>query len=266
MKGAPNHRPQREKSLRSSAGIDKAAGEPHFSDEHETESPTADPGTSMARTANAGLEADASAFLCRGQAADAGLSGGPAEIDRQAGRLVVWARQSGLILPDTFLTGCDKHPGDTAEHEVFHRPGDNRALKRTYPGTFGVTADAKGNHTAATPLFYLHRLQLMNHVFDSDMRLEGIALGHSPLIGQRGKQPSIVISQPWIRAADLANPHPSEAEIAQFMRKLGFEPLTSVCFGWHRAADGMTVVDARPDNFIMSAEGVVPVDLVVTDK
>ena len=36
-------------------------------------------------------------------------------------------------------------------------------------------------------------------------------------IGATSDQPSMVISQPWIRPADPTNPHPSGAEIVEFM-------------------------------------------------
>ena len=66
---------------------------------------------------------------------------------------------------------------------MFYRACDNRAVKRTYPGTFGVTPDPKGEQRAATPLFYLLRLGLMNGVFGSDLRLEGIVFGKPLLLG-----------------------------------------------------------------------------------
>src|SRR5438445_12492465 len=110
-----------------------------------------------------------------------------------------------------------KHQSTTAEHQVFYRESDNRAVKLTHPGTFGVTPDPKGAQRAATPLFYLHRLALMNRVFKSNLRLEGILLEKSLIIGIAGEQPSAAISQPWIRPADPQHPHPSEREIADFM-------------------------------------------------
>jgi hypothetical protein len=104
----------------------------------------------------------------------------------------------------------------------------------------------------------------MNRVFQSDMRLEGVAFGKSLLIFAQGEQPSIVVSQPWIRAADPANPHPTGKEIDEFMISLGFALSKHSYFGWHREEDGVKILDARPDNFIKSAAGVVPIDLVVS--
>ena len=247
-------------------GVDNRRRPSQRSSVDESKSQTTDSGTRLAGAADADLAADAAAFLGRGQAADAGLRGDAAEINRQARRLTDWARERRAVLSDSIFADLEKHPGATAEHEVFHRTRDNRAVKRTYAGTFGVTPDVKGNQRAATPLFYLCRLALMNQVFCSGLRLEGVAFGTSLLLGQHGLQPCLVISQPWIRAGDPANPHPTDSEIEAFMRSLDFEPLPGSYFGWRRPADAVVIVDARRDNFIKSSEGVVPIDLVVELK
>ena len=256
-------KPRKHNSSPSPAKVDKEHAAPQAEPANETADTDTDSSAEVVGASDADLAEDAAAHISRGQAADAGLRGGPQEIDRQAGLLVEWARQCGRILPDSFFVSLQKHPGVTAEHEVFHRPADNRAIKRSYAGTFGVTPGLKGQQTAATPLFYLRRLSMMNRVFNADLRLEGVAFGQSLLLGQSGPQPSIVISQPWVRAADPANPHPTEQGAAELMSSLGFELLPLAYFGWLRAADGVKIVDARPDNFIKSAEGVVAIDLVI---
>ncbi len=218
----------------------------------------------MARPAHGSLTADAAAHLARSGYTVEGFGGGTPEIDRQAGCLIEWARLRGVLLTEAHFTRLKKHESATAEHEVFFRDSDNRVVKRTYPGTFGVTPEAKGRQQHATPLFYLHRLDLMNRVFHSDLRMEGITLGTSLLIGAQGIHASVVISQPWIRAADPRRPHPSLREIGDFMKSLGFVPLVASYHGWYRGTDETTVLDARPDNFIKSPVGVVPIDLVVS--
>ena len=40
--------------------------------------------------------------------------------------------------------------------------------------------------------------------------------------------------------------------------------VTRSYYGWQRKADAITILDARPDNFILSPEGVVPIDLVIS--
>jgi hypothetical protein len=48
------------------------------------------------------------------------------------------------------------------------------------------------------------------------------------------------------------------------MTSLGFVVISRSYFGWQRQQDKVTILDARADNFIKSAEGVVPIDLVVS--
>jgi hypothetical protein len=50
-------------------------------------------------------------------------------------------------------------------------------------------------------------------------------------------------------------------EIRALMEEAGFEFVPKAYFGWFRRADGMVVVDAKPDNFIKTAVGLVPIDL-----
>jgi hypothetical protein len=218
----------------------------------------------MADTTHGDFAAEAAAHLARSADPIEGFGGNPQEIDRQSTCLVEWARNKNAILTEAHFSGLEKYQGTTAEHEVFYRASDNRAVKRTYPGTFGVTPLPKGQQSHATPLFYFRRLDLMNRIFGSGLRFEGIALGKSFLLWQEGEHPSLVVSQPWIRPKDPAAPHPSMLEIGEFMQSLGFRSLNDAFFGWRREEDGVTVIDARLDNFIKSSEGVVPIDLVVT--
>jgi hypothetical protein len=53
-------------------------------------------------------------------------------------------------------------------------------------------------------------------------------------------------------------------EVAEFMKFLGLVVLSRSYFGWRRPQDQITILDARADNFIKSAEGVVLIDLVVS--
>jgi len=223
-----------------------------------------DSGAEVAGSPHEDLAADAATYLERSGASIEGFGGVPQEIERQAACLISWARQKGVLLRQDYTKGLLKHLSTTAEHQVFYRVADNRAVKCTYAGTFGVTPDPQGAQRAATPLFYLRRLELMNRVFKSDLQLEGIMLEKSLLIGAAGNQASIVISQPWVRRADPDQPHPSEHEVAEFMKSLGFAMLSRSYFAWQRPEDQVTILDARADNFIKSAEGVVPIDLVVS--
>ena len=222
------------------------------------------PCAGMAETPDASRAATAAAYVCRGSDHGAGQHAGTVEIDRQAQRLSEWAKISGAVVSPDYFTGLERISTTTAEHEVFFRPADDRYIKRTYPGTFGVTPETKGRQKAASPAFYLQRISAFNRIFDGDIKFEGVTHGKSLILGQHGDQPSIVISQGAIRPADVRNPHPNETQIADFMRALGFEPLPGSYYGWERAADGVCVLDARLDNFILSKDGPVPIDLVVS--
>jgi len=195
------------------------------------------------------------------------FNGGSEEIDRQAIELADWARRCDALLPETWTDALKRVKSDGAEHDVFHRAYDNRAVKCTRPGTFGVTPDAKGNQRAATPAFYLQRIVLTNRVFpNSDFVVEGITIKKSLILFAKSDAPSIVISQPWINAADPLDSTPSEGQIADFMATFRFKPLINSFFGWYREDDGITILDARRDNFVFSSQGVIPIDLVITDQ
>jgi hypothetical protein len=234
--------------------------------EQEAPDRETDPGPGVADPAHGDLAADAAAYLERGGYTLQSFGGDAEAIERQAACLILWARAKGLVLADDYTAHLFRHNSTTAEHQVFYRQADNRAVKLTHPGTFGATPDPKGAQRAATPQFYLHRLILMNRVFDAGLRLEGILLGKSLIIGVKGEQPSIATSQPWIRPADPQRPHPTNREIAQFMESLGFVQVSRSYYGWQRKADAITILDARPDNFILSPEGVVPIDLVISQS
>lgn len=104
-----------------------------------------------------------------------------------------------------------------------------------------------------------------NAIFLDDIRLEGVIQSARPsfLIGAVPGGCSLVISQRWLIAADPENPYPSEEHIARFMSGLGFTPLRDSFFGWLREEDGVLILDAKPDNFILTPDGILPFDLVI---
>ncbi len=215
----------------------------------------------MANTTNGCFAATAASYLRASGFTNEVRGGDSAEIERQCDCIVKWANAEHAMLTPACYTGLKKFAKATAEHEVYHRDSDNRALKITHSGCFGVTPEPKGIQKAATPAFYLHRIQMMNEVFRSDIRLEGLLMRQSFLIGATGDKPSFVISQPWLLAADTRFPYPNDLEIADFMEKIGFKSTPGSYFGWSKG--NITVIDARIDNFIKTAEGVVPIDLVI---
>ncbi len=189
-------------------------------------------------------------------------SGDPASFGIEVGNLENWALAKGTLIPDSSLDSLPLVSNSTSEHEVFYRIHDDRAVKRTWPGVYGqipVPADGGLGRRNATPSEYLRRMALHIEVFSSDVRLEGVTISDKPsmIIGQPSGQPSIVISQRWYQKDGVAT---NEA-IHAYLVEEGFRPVPSSYFGWYRPEDGVVIVDAKPDNFIRSNEGLLPIDL-----
>ena len=190
------------------------------------------------------------------------------ERERQQSSLISWAEQTHrLILADAFeplVLVSD----DTSEHKVRHRLLDDRAIKVTWLGFYGQTPVVRGGkleRVNATPAQYMARQILQNLVFNGRIVLEGIHVSEGPsfIIGEPSGQPSFVISQPWYPAADKTNPHPSPEAVNAFMQAQSFVPVRGSYFGWVRPQDGVIITDAKPDNFVLTAVGIVPIDLQI---
>ena len=199
--------------------------------------------------------------------AGAGAGGGIEAL--QVERLVEWAEKNGCLIPDVEWTALPLVSSSTSEHEVRHCAEDQRAWKRTWPGTFGFIPrfDAAGwMPRPATPLEYLQRFEIQNLIFGDAVQVEGVMISPEPslVIGVGAGGVSLVVSQPWLDAADEKQPHPTADEVAEVMRSAGFEAVPGAFFGWLRREDGILVLDARPDNFIKTVRGVLPIDLHLT--
>ncbi|MDR3561747.1 MAG: hypothetical protein P4N59_09975 [Negativicutes bacterium] len=221
----------------------------------------------MPNTTHESLAAEAIAYLRESAGAVGGFNGVQQEIIRQANCLYHWAEERGLILTDAFWAGSDKFD-DTREHHVYLRP-DRRIIKCTKPGRFGLGHGAGGrygNHCDATPLFYLQRLELMNQEFPTDLRFEGMALGTSEYENDGRLYPYIITSQRFIEAADNNKSHPNEEEIEDFMRQLGFSLVQETTTSWVRESDLLVVTDTKMLNFIISDNGIIPIDLIIGRK
>jgi hypothetical protein len=124
-------------------------------------------------------------------------------------------------------------------------------------------ACGKLDRRSASPAEYLERMALQNETFSSGFELVGVSISDAPamIIGEPSGQPSVVVAQPFIQAASRTHSSPTPTEIATFFEAHGFEPMPGSYFGWVRRRDAVAVVDARPDNFILSPVGVIPIDL-----
>ncbi len=181
-----------------------------------------------------------------------------------------WVEKEGRLISRAQWESWHFVTNHTLEHEVRFRGADRRAVKRTWPGSFGFTPEWNGSTwvpRAASAAEYLHRLHLQNTVFGDDIRLEGgmAAAGGPIIIGQPLGEFSLVISQPWLEALDHADQFPTEAEIDVFMRGIGFEPIPEALYGWRSSDGSLIVLDAKPDNLIKTPCGILPFDVLLTE-
>lgn len=186
----------------------------------------------------------------------------PASFGVEIRNLEEWARCEGTLIPENEVDCLDLISNSTSEHEVFYRAGDSRAVKRTWPGVYGqipTVANGSLDRRNATPSEYLKRMALHIAVFGSDLQFEGVAVSEKPsmIIGQPSGQPSMVISQQWYEKDGVAT---NEA-IHDFLVDEGFRSVPASYFGWFRPSDGVVIVDAKPDNFIRTSAGLIPIDL-----
>lgn len=244
--------------MRPSAWFDKTTPVPH-NKRHEDVGSSASP---QGDRDTKGFGEAAKALVGAGACPDGSL----AEV--QAQRLIEWARHNGLLIAEADFEELPLVCDETGEHEVRFRDNDQRLLKKTWPGTFGMVPEWTQNGwrpASATPLEYLERFTLHNLIFQDDVRLEGAIVSEKPvsLVGAVSCGLSLVISQRWLVAADADAPHPTLDEISTFMAELGFVPLENSMFGWFHEQNGILALDAKPDNFIKTPDGILPFDLVL---
>jgi hypothetical protein len=188
----------------------------------------------------------------------------------EAAFLERWFGQQGRLIAQSTWDSFELIANQTAEHEVRYREFDGRAIKRTWPGTFGFVPSFNGKlwvPIAATPRAYLTRMALQNELFADEIDLEGGMTSEEPsmIIGAPKGGFSLVISQPWIEAADARQPHPEESEVCSYLGARGFAPLVGSFFGWQNTEENLVILDGKPDNFIKTAEGIMPIDLLITE-
>jgi hypothetical protein len=179
-----------------------------------------------------------------------------------------WIEDRGCLIPEHDWLALPSISRQTAEHEVRFRESDHRAVKRTWPGTFGFTPRFESGTWIARPAWpaeYLKRFALQNMLFGDSVRLEGGMISEEPslVLGQASGGLSLVISQPWLDAANPLSPHPSEAELRPYLSARGFSPLFQSFYGWIDEAFGYVLLDAKEDNFILTEAGILPIDLLI---
>jgi hypothetical protein len=206
----------------------------------------------------------AKAFAAAARELDRGGSTGAGEEASggiQTGDLAKWAESKGALVPDESIDGLPIISNSTSEHEVHLRAADGRVVKRTWAGFYGqvpVWKNGKLERKNATPAEYMQRMILQILVFKSDLKLEGVNVSNKPsmILGQPAGQPSVVISQPLYEHKKTA----PLGEIKTFLEREGFIEVKGSYFGWTRR-DGVSIVDAKPDNFMVTEDGTIALDL-----
>ncbi len=211
---------------------------------------------------------DAWRHLRAGAQTDAQLSENSlSERARQQAGLIDLANRTEWTVLETALLALPVLSDRTAEHKVY-LASDRCVLKATLPGWCGqvpIILDGRLQRREANPAQYLDRICLHNVVFNGRIKLVGFCVSGRPslIIGEPPGQPSIVTSQPFYLAADLDHPAPTPEKLDKWMRAQGFLGMPASHFGWVRPADGVVVTDAKPDNFIFTADGILPIDLQI---
>ena len=192
-------------------------------------------------------------------------TGDPASLGVEAGTLEEWSRDYRKIVQVGHFQDYQLVSNHTSEHKVFFDESKKRAFKHTWPGVFGqIPCVVKGHldRRNATPSEYLQRMALQLEVFGGDIELEGVYTSDEPsmIIGQPAGQPSLVISQKWYEQSGAV----TTESIHDLLAHEGFRGVPNSYFGFYRPSDGVAIVDAKPDNFVQTTEGLIPIDLQMT--
>jgi hypothetical protein len=174
-------------------------------------------------------------------------SDGPGRAQTEAQQL---ADAAGVpLMTDKDLAGL-KDIGGGNEHDVFVDPKNTGRVVKVTLHNFGLRAGVRVPE--GTIQRYLQRWQLSNRALGDNARLVGVM--------HDDKGTRLVISQPHAKPLDKANPHPTVDEVNRWLTAAGFEYQSDA---WVRAADGVYITDVHPGNFIKTANGIRPIDVVV---
>jgi hypothetical protein len=163
--------------------------------------------------------------------------------------LFCWARETGTIVADTYVSDCERdgtlvYRDEGAEHVVYHDAARLRAVKVTRPGIGDI-------------LEYLESLANSNELFGDDVYILGV-FGNETI-------PRIIISQKWIVEDELA-PDITRDEIDAYFETLKFIRLVldeSVVYYNHDSK--ILARDAHAGNFMRFEGRLVPIDVNVQE-
>ncbi len=180
---------------------------------------------------------------------------------RQAVGLFNWARGSGRLLNGADILARAQQGGQ--EHRLYEDAARQRYVKITHPDQFGLYPESvpvldRGTQQLvpsfrlrkALPAEYLDRLQAHNDLFGDDHPLHGAFVHEGRL--------HTVISQPALKGEPA-----SAREIFDTMRDNGFEVVRSGNTPFfYRPDDNTAVFDGHEGNFLKTAVGVLPIDVI----
>jgi len=162
--------------------------------------------------------------------------------------LLRFARGHGLVSSEEWLSLLSPLEGGN-EHEVFQDLSDPGLLfKVTEPDL--RLRNGRDRVPKVTPLHYLERWHLANVALGDRAELVAVI--------PTSEGVRIVMQQPFVPAADPELPNPDQREINRWLRAAGFEYQSGA---WVRQEDGLVMVDTHEGNFILSPEGLRPVDV-----
>lgn len=174
--------------------------------------------------------------------------------------LLNWGDEKNLFISYDEIRALPLIADKTAEHQVYLDKKSRRAIKVLKPGKYGMTIkNPEEGIIDATFEEYLQRLTLINHIFGTDIVIDGITVIPEEIF-QDYFTPTIVTSQEW--HIQNFNPESPDKEISKFMREFKFTPGARTN-QWKRF-DGIYVADAKDENFVFTTEGPRPVDLLVS--
>lgn len=138
-----------------------------------------------------------------------------------------------------------------SEHIVYLDQTCGDVIKVTRPGTYGdlyYLENGRVAQSSTSPWEYLVRVRLVSKHFG----LKWSAIGMTE-VGQ------IVTRQRFI-----AGSPPTQAQVDEFLLNADLVPVRQQCWLWKHVAEGgieRWIGDARADNFVLTENGLVPVDL-----
>ncbi|MES2983502.1 MAG: hypothetical protein V4727_14410 [Verrucomicrobiota bacterium] len=174
---------------------------------------------------------------------------------QQRAALLLWAEKSNLKSDPCLWQGRSTLGG--SEHRIWGE--DNEMWKVTHGDRLGWTVLPGDNGmpyvSEATPLEYLERWQNSNEVLGDFAKLRGVAESIEGI--------HVVVSHPFINGD-----YPSPQEVEHEMAKRGFLKIPNFSIGSEQETSyynddiGFGVFDASSDNFIMSENTPIPIDVI----